>query len=200
MRTTRFRNAVVLIIGVLAATLLPSAAQAQDAVLRDARDDRWVKYVEEPGQPVRRYEYRPDFDFGPAPDIVRTKYRHLPRKVRVVVKLRHLQFGYVELITRYRTNEGLRRRAELFVQLSTPKHLTFRWTGRHECAMSGKVSRRDDRVLLDVPRRCLGDPRRVRVVSTVEWWPVSDETNPVFDVSARSGHRMNNWSMALRRG
>lgn len=193
------RHATAVLVGLLALAF-PTSAAAEDVALRDQRDDRWVKYVEEPGKPVRRYEYSPDHDFGPAPDIVHTRYRHLPRKVRVVVKMRHFQFGYFELTAHYRTDEGLERRARLFAQLSTPKHLTFRWSGRHECAMSGKVSRRDDRVVLDVPRPCLGDPRRVRMVSKVEWWPVSDESNPVFDVSSKPGHRMNNWSTALRRG
>jgi hypothetical protein len=148
----------VAVLAITASLLVASPAAAQDLRIRDARHDYWHDHRSDGDPPD---QHPPDWG---DPDIRRTVYRHAHDNARIRIRMARLargDGGYWEMEVRFRTNEGLRRKALLFKPFDGPA--IIRWSGHRQCRIEHSIDYARDVFVLVVPRRCLGLPKASRV-------------------------------------
>lgn len=84
--------------------------------------------------------------------------------------------------------------------LRAKKQGEVEWSGPpRPCPVGWRVDFEDKVVIIDVPRSCLSEPRRVSFKTVTNFWPTSDD-NRWRDVVGTTGYRLTeaSWSPALR--
>ncbi len=185
---------LVTVIATTAALLVPLSASADELEVQDGRGDYWHDHRAEGFDPD---QHRPDWG---NPDLRRTVYRHWHDRVSVRFKMARLvrgDGGYRQVEIRMRTNEGLHRTATWFK--AHDGHPFVEWSGPGSCAIKGRIDFAADAFIVDIPRSCLSNPRRVAFKSATRWWPTSDDV-AYLDVSGDDGYRLSDWSMPVKKG
>jgi hypothetical protein len=194
-------RAAMLTSALAAALLAPTGASAQSLRIDDPTGDSWHELYA--GGASRPTGYEPA---GSAPnsDIVKVKVSHSARRVKV-------RTTYVDLVdnaegviavTRIRTSEGLERRAWVAKESAgKPTRGFLTGGGRTTCrGIREKVSFGRNVATVSVPRRCLSDPRWVKVVAGGGNYAEAPDPASYRDIVGTTGPRFTGLSGKIRRG
>ena len=194
-------RAALLAAALATALLAPTGASAQSLRIDDPTGDSWHELYA--GGAPRPTGYEPA---GSAPnsDIVRVKVSHTARRVKVrttYVDLVNNAEGVIA-VTKIRTDEGLRRRAWAVKEAAgEPTRGYLTGGGRTTCrGIREKIDFGTDVATVTVPRRCLSDPRWVKVVAAGGNYAEAPDPASYRDIVGTTGPRFAGLSGKIRRG
>lgn len=194
-------RAVIVTAALATALLAPAGASAQSLRIDDPTGDSWHELYA--GGASRPTGYEPA---GSAPnsDIVSAKVSHTAGRVKIrvtYVDLANNSEGVIS-ITKISTDEGVKRRAWAVKEAAgKPTRSYLTGGGRTTCAgMREEISFSRNVVRLSLPRRCLSNPRWVKVVVGGGNYAEAPDPASYRDIAGSTGPSFSGLSGKIRRG
>lgn len=194
-------RAAAVVLTLAAALLVPTGAAAQSVRIDDATGDSWHELYADGGTRPTGFE-----PAGSAPnsDIVEVKVSHTATRVKVrttFVDLVNDAEGVIA-VTKIRTSEGVNRRAWAVKEAAgRPTRGYLTGGGLTTCrGLRQEVSFSQDFAQVSVPRRCLSNPRWIKVVAGGGNYAEAPDPASYRDIAGTTGPRFAGLSEKIRRG
>ncbi|HET6625792.1 MAG TPA: hypothetical protein VFG63_05345 [Nocardioidaceae bacterium] len=188
-------TAALLVLGVTAGVATAGAAAAREVTLHDARGDMWQLHFSGGTDPA------PGTRVG---DVRRARFTHGLR--RIVVRQRYVDLrrtgAYWLYTVRLQNGSRIYREVELHAGPGSWQGGTAVFNRRGDrvaCRVGHRIDYRRNLVVLAVPRRCLGNPHRVRASAASSW---AQRRRQVFLTDNPHNRRagVHTWTRWLRAG